>query len=79
MADSEIKITIKSALDAAGIEATKSQISALSKSLKESMSGAAREHKTHWADIKAAWDLGISGLKAAIGGLKAMVKECFKF
>ena len=79
MADSEIKITIKSALDAAGIEATKSQISALSKSLKESMSGAAREHKTHWADIKAAWDLGISGLKAALGGLKAMVKESFKF
>lgn len=79
MANNDIKITLKTALDAAGIEATKSQMRTLQQSVSDSMSGMAADNKTHWADIKAVWDLGCGAIRRAWEGATAGIKSAFHF
>lgn len=79
MAKNDIKITLKTALDAAGIEATKSQMRTLQQSVSDSMRGMAADNKTHWADIKAVWDLGCGAIKKAWEGVSAGIKSAFHF
>lgn len=79
MANNDIKITLKTALDAAGIEATKSQLRDMTRSVSDSMSGMAADNKMHWADIKAVWDLGCGAIKKAWEGATAGIKSAFHF
>lgn len=75
----EIRISITSALNAAGIEATKQQVDAMGKSLKKSMADAASGNRKHWADIKAAWDMGCAAIRKAWQAASAGLREAFKF
>ena len=79
MSAKEIKISIKSALDAAGIEATKSQVSALAKSVSDSMKGMAENNRTHWADVKAVWDMGSSAIKTLWSNAISGIVSAFNF
>ena len=74
-----IRISITSALNAAGIEATKKQVDDMAKRVGKAMGEASGATKTHWADIKAAWDMGVAGIRKAWQGLSAVVKSAFKF
>ena len=75
----QIKISITSALNAAGIEATKDQVEKMGKAVAKSMGDAAKENKRHWADIKAAWDMGAAAIRTAWRGISAMLGKAFKF
>lgn len=75
----EIRISITSALNAAGIEATKQQVDAMGKSVAKSMADAASGNRKHWADIKAAWDLGCTAIRKAWQGVTAGLRSAFKF
>lgn len=75
----EIRISITSALNAAGIEATKAQVAAMSSSVEKSMAKASAANARHWADIKAAWDMGCSAIKAAWQFASQGLKSAFKF
>ena len=79
MGAKNIRISISSALNAAGIEATKQQVDALSKSVNKSMAGAAAANKAHWADIKAAWDMGCAAIRKAWQFASAGLKSAFHF
>lgn len=75
----EIRISITSALNAAGIDATKTQVTAMARSLQKSMGDAANSNRRHWADIKAAWDLGCSAIRKAWQFASSGLKSAFKF
>lgn len=75
----QIRISIVSALNAAGIEATKAQVNSMAKTVEKSMSAASKSNKRHWADIKAAWDLGCMAIKKAWQGATAVLKSAFHF
>jgi tape measure domain-containing protein len=77
MANSDIKITLKTALDAAGIEATKSQMNTMTKSVSDSMSKLATDNRHHWADIKAAWDMALGGIQKIAGFISGPLKKAF--
>lgn len=74
-----IRISITSALNAAGIEATKKQVDDMAKRVGKAMGEASGATRTHWADIKAAWDMGVAGIRKAWQGLSTVVKSAFKF
>ena len=73
----QIRISITSALNAAGIEATKEQVDKMGKSVAKSMGDAAKANHRHWADIKAAWDMGCSAIRTAWRGISAMLGKAF--
>ena len=73
----QIRISIMSALNAAGIEATKEQVATMSRSVQKSMQDAAKANRTHWADIKAAWDMGISAIRYVGGMIRDALKKAF--
>ena len=75
----EIRISISSALNAAGIEETKAQVDAMAKSVNKSMASAASANKKHWADIKAAWDMGCAAIRKAWQAASAGLRSAFKF
>ncbi|MBR4353771.1 MAG: tape measure protein [Kiritimatiellae bacterium] len=73
----QIRISITSALNAAGIEATKEQVESMAKSVSKSMGDAAKSNRTHWADIKAAWDLGLSAIRTVGGLIRSALQKAF--
>ncbi|MBQ3808340.1 MAG: tape measure protein [Kiritimatiellae bacterium] len=73
----QIRISITSALNAAGIEATKEQVESMAKSVSKSMGDAAKQNRTHWADIKAAWDMGLSAIRYVGGMIRDALKKAF--
>ena len=73
----QIRISITSALNAAGIEATKEQVATMSRSVQKSMQDAAKANRTHWADIKAAWDMGLSAIRYVGGMIRDALKKAF--
>lgn len=75
----QIRISITSALNAAGIEATKGQVDLMAKSVAKSMADAANSNRRHWADIKAAWDMGLGAFRKLAGGLRTAIAAAFKF
>ncbi len=75
----QIRISITSALNAAGIEATKAQIATMSRSVSQAMQDASKSTRTHWADIKAAWDLGTAAIRKACGALSTILSSAFHF
>ena len=75
----QIRISITSALNAAGIEATKSQVDTMAQQVSKSMAGAARANRRHWADIKAAWDMGCGAIRKAWGAVQTMLQTAFRF
>ena len=75
----EIRISIISALNAAGIQATKQEVDTMAKSVKQSMGEAAAANKKHWADIKAAWDMGCAAIRKAWQFASSGLKSAFKF
>lgn len=79
MASKGIKISIATALNNAGINATRSQISQLAKSLKASTGDAASGIRRHMADIKAGFDIAIGAMRTAWRGLTAGLRLSFKF
>lgn len=79
MASKGIKISIATALNNAGINATRSQISQLAKSLKASTGDAASGIRRHMADIKAGFDIAIGAMRMAWRGLTAGLRLSFKF
>ena len=79
MAGKEIRISIMSALNAAGIEATKEQVARMADSVGKSMSKAAADNRHHWADIKAAWDMGVGAIKKIASAAASVLKSAFHF
>lgn len=79
MANKQIRISITSALNAAGIEATKAQVGSMAQALQKSMGDAAKSNRIHWADIKAAWDMGLGAFRKLAGGLRTAIAAAFKF
>lgn len=79
MGAKNIRISITSALNAAGIEATKQQVDEMGRSLSKSMANASAANKRHWADIKAAWDMGCSAIRKAWQFASAGLKSAFHF
>lgn len=75
----QIRISITSALNAAGIEATKGQVDSMAKSVAKSMADAANSNRRHWADIKAAWDMGTAAIRKAWGAIRAVLSSAFHF
>lgn len=73
----QIRISITSALNAAGIEATKDQVNSMAQSVAKSMGDAAKSNRTHWADIKAAWDMGLSAIRYVGGMIRDALKKAF--
>ena len=73
----QIRISITSALNAAGIEATKGQVDSMAKSVAKSMGDAAKANRTHWADIKAVWDMGLSAIRYVGGMIRDALKKAF--
>lgn len=67
-----IKISITSALNAAGIEATKKQVAQMSDVVQKSMQAATKHTQQGWADMKAVWDWGIGAVKTAWGGIQKL-------
>ena len=79
MANKQIRISITSALNAAGIEATKAQVGSMAQALQKSMGDAAKSNRIHWADIKAVWDMGLGVFRKLAGGLRTAIAAAFKF
>lgn len=79
MASKEIRISIQSALNAAGIEATKSQMAALATSLKKNVGDMAAHNRRGWADIKAAWDMGLGAIRRGLDAFSTVLKSAFHF
>lgn len=75
----EIRISIQSALNAAGIEATRQQVNAMSRDVRKSLGEMSADNKRHWADIKAAWDLGCAGIRTAWGAVRTALQSAFRF
>lgn len=75
----QIRISITSALNAAGIEATKDQVNSMAQSVAKSMGDAAQKNRRHWADIKAAWDMGTAAISKAWGAIRAALSSAFHF
>jgi len=73
----DIKITLQTALNAAGIKATKSQMNTMTQSVSDSMSKLATDNRHHWADIKAAWDMALGGIKKVAGFIAGPLKKAF--
>lgn len=70
----DIRISISSALNAAGIEATKQQVEKTARDVAKDMGTAAAAAKSGWADVKAAWEMGL----AAIGKAWGLFKDCLR-
>ena len=70
----DIRISISSALNAAGIEATKQQVEKAARDVAKDMGTAAAAAKSGWADVKAAWEMGL----AAIGKAWGLFKDCLR-
>lgn len=75
----QIRISITSALNAAGIEATKDQVNSMAHSVAKSMGDAAQKNSRHWADIKAAWDMGTAAIRKAWGAIRTALSSAFRF
>ena len=75
----QIRISITSALNAAGIEATKEQVAAMSRAVQKTMQDASKSNHRHWADIKAAWDMGTAAIRRAWGAVSSVFKSAFHF
>ena len=75
----QIRISIVSALNAAGIEATESQVKTMAQQVSKSMAGVAKSNRRHWADIKAAWDMGTAAIRKAWGAIRTVLSSAFHF
>lgn len=75
----QIRISITSALNAAGIEATRDQVNSMAQSVAKSMGDAAQKNRRHWADIKAAWDMGTAAIRRAWGAIRTVMSSAFHF
>ena len=75
----QIRISITSALNAVGIEATKDQVNSMAQSVAKSMGDAAQKNRRHWADIKAAWDMGTAAIRKAWGAIRTALSSAFHF
>ncbi len=79
MSNKHIRISITSALNAAGIEATKSQVASMGRVVEKTMAEVSKSNHRHWADVKAAWDMGCAAIRTAWRGITAMLSKAFKF
>ena len=75
----EIRISIKTALDAAGIKASKAQINDMAKSIRGSMSKASTASGRSWTEFFFKWKTLITGAKAAWTALRSAMSETFRF
>lgn len=73
----DIRITIASALNAAGIEATKAQVAAMAGSVQKSLAEMSAQNRHHWADIKAAWDMGLGAIRKIGGLIQGALRKAF--
>lgn len=73
----EIRISIQSALNAAGIEATKEQVASMASSVQKSLAGMSKHNRHHWADIKAAWDMGLGAIRKVGGLIQTAIRKAF--
>lgn len=75
----QIRISIVSALNAAGIQATKRQVNSMARHLKASMGEASKGMTRGWADFQAAAQMAIGAVTKAWGMFKSAVGSAFKF
>ena len=75
----QIRISITSALNAAGIEATKRQVNTMARHLKSTMGDASKSMVNGWADFAAAGKMAIGAVTKAWGVFKSMIGSAFKF
>lgn len=75
----QIRISITSALNAAGIEATKRQVNTMARHLKSTMGDASKSMVNGWADFAAAGKMAIGAVTKAWGVFKTMIGSAFKF
>lgn len=75
----QIRISITSALNAAGIEATKRQVNTMARHLKSTMGDASKSMVNGWADFAAAGKMAIGAVAKAWGAFKSMIGAAFKF
>ena len=75
----EINIALRTALDAAGLHASRAQFRAMSKSIRESMKEASDSSRKHMADIKAGFDMLVGGMRTAARAISTVLKSAFNF
>ncbi|MBP5510634.1 MAG: hypothetical protein J6Z49_06930 [Kiritimatiellae bacterium] len=79
MAKRDIRITITSALNAAGINATKAQVRDLARSVRQSMDDVGNSTRQGWADIEAAWNMSLGAIRRSWAAAIATIKAAFSF
>lgn len=75
----QIRISITSALNAAGIEATKRQVNTMARHLKSTMGEASKSMVNGWADFAAAGRMAIGAVTRAWGIFKSAISSAFHF
>lgn len=75
----QIRISITSALNAAGIEATKRQVNTMARHLKSTFSDASKSMTNGWADFAAAGKMAIGAVTRAWGIFKTAISSAFHF
>ncbi len=75
----QIRISITSALNAAGIEATKEQIAAMSKSVNKSLGDMSGSSRRHMADVKAGFDMLVGAARSVASVVGGIIKKAFDF
>ena len=75
----QIRISITSALNAAGIEATKRQVNTMARHLKSTMGEASKSMVNGWADFAAAGKMAIGAVTRAWSVFKSAISSAFKF
>lgn len=75
----QIRISITSALNAAGIEATKRQVNTMARHLKSTMGDASKSMVNGWADFAAAGKMAIGAVTRAWGIFKSAISSAFHF
>lgn len=75
----QIRISITSALNAAGIEATKRQVNSMARHLQSSMGEASKSMVRGWADFQAAAQMAMGAVTKAWGFFKQTISSAFKF
>ena len=75
----QIRISIVSALNAAGIEATKQQVEAMSRHVSSTMAKSAKQSGLSWTDFFFKWKIMIGGAKAAWNALRSAMSSSFRF
>ncbi len=79
MANKSIVIRIKSALDAAGISATKQQVDQMAKSIAASNAEAAKKSSNSWTEFYNKFKVISGAIKAAWSAVKYALSESFRF